>query len=41
MNNERILETGEKLHVILAGEEVVIPDIQFIESSIIDYLQLA
>lgn len=41
VNNEKILEEGEKLHVIVAGEEAVIPDIQYIEQKIIDLLQLA
>ena len=41
INHEKILEEGEKLHVIVTGEEAVIPDIQFIEQKIIDLLQLA
>jgi len=41
LNHEKILEEGEKMHVVVSGEEAIIPDIQFIEQKIIDYLQLS
>lgn len=41
INHEKILEEGEKLHVIVTGEDAVIPDIQFIEQKIVELLQLA
>jgi chemosensory pili system protein ChpC len=40
INNEKILEEGEKLHVVVVGEEAVIPDIQYVEQKIIDLLEL-
>jgi chemosensory pili system protein ChpC len=40
VDNERIVEEGEKMHVVVAGEEAVIPDIQYIEQKIVELLQL-
>jgi len=41
VNNEKISEEGEKLHVTIGGEEAVIPDVEFIERAIVNYLQLS
>jgi len=38
VDHEKTLEEGEKLHVLVAGESAVIPDIQFIEQKIVDLL---
>lgn len=39
VDNEKLLGEGEKMHVIVAGQEAVIPDIAFIEGAINNYLQ--
>lgn len=41
VNHEKISEEGEKLHVTVDGEDAVIPDVQFVERAIVNYLQLA
>jgi chemosensory pili system protein ChpC len=39
-NNDRETGRGEKAHVRVAGQEAVIPDIQFVEKNIISLLEL-
>lgn len=41
VNNEKIVDQGEKLHVLVSGEDAVVPDIGFIEKSIVHFLELA
>ena len=41
VNHEKISEEGETLHVTVNGEEAVIPDVQFVERAIVEYLQLS
>jgi len=41
VNHEKISEEGEKLHVTVGGEEAVIPDVEFAERAIVNYLQLS
>jgi chemosensory pili system protein ChpC len=40
VNNEKILDEGQKLHVLVSGDEAIIPDLQFIEKGVINYLGL-
>lgn len=40
-NPDKPLEPGEKAHVYVSGEEAVIPDISYIEQTIIDLLGLS
>ncbi len=38
-NEEREVEDGERMHVLVAGEEALIPNLQLIEKAIIDYFE--
>jgi chemosensory pili system protein ChpC len=38
---EKEISSGEKMHVQVVGEKAVVPDVAFMEKSIINYLELA
>lgn len=41
VNDEKITGPGERLHVQVVGEEAIVPDINFMEQNIVNYLELA
>ena len=41
VNNEKIIEEGQKMHVHVIGEEAIVPDVQYIEGAVVRYMELA
>lgn len=40
-DDEKPVDTGQKLHVKVSGEEAIVPDVQYVEQAVINYLEMA